>query len=297
MGARPPALLSRVALFVVLGLFASATITFAASKKIVAASTTPTPAPLPAAVPLVVPDVRGEAYVFAKGILEDAGFAWHVASANGYAANTVVSQSPAPGTRVVDNGAPTISLTLTKNPRYAEKGSPENDAPFAGTTLTLVGVHVAKPAPAKPVVKPKPVTKPKPAVKAKPKPAVKAKPKPAVKVKPHAVTKKRVTARPPAFVVSGAPKEPLDEMPLTQRARQLDTWLDSHSRPTTANVRHWLYQHQWIVTGARFGWWHGAEALRILIQDDRRARKLWGIGSRSEATARHALAEVQARAK
>lgn len=291
MGARPPALLSRVALFVVLGLFASATITFAASKKIVASTSIPAATPPPAAAPLVMPDVRGEAYVFAKGILEDAGFAWHVSSANGYAANTVVSQSPTPGTRVVDNGAPTVSLSLTKNPRYAQKGSPENDAPFAGTPLQLVGAHPAKPSSSpKPTVKAKPPTvKPKPAVKAKPKAAVKPKPKPAAK--------KRVTPRPPAFVVPGAPKEPLDEMPLTQRARQLDAWLDSHPRPTTANVRHWLYQHQWIVTGARFGWWHGAEALRILIQDDRRARKLWGIGSRSEATARHALAEVQARAK
>ena len=61
---------------------------------------------------LVVPDVRGQAYVFAKGILEDAGFAWRVPGARGFAANTVVGQSPLPGTRVVDTGAPLVTLRL-----------------------------------------------------------------------------------------------------------------------------------------------------------------------------------------
>jgi hypothetical protein len=32
----------------------------------------------PARPVLVVPNVQGQVYVFAKGILEDAGFAWHV---------------------------------------------------------------------------------------------------------------------------------------------------------------------------------------------------------------------------
>jgi hypothetical protein len=98
-------------------------------------------------------------------------------------------------------------------------------------------------------------------------------------------------------VVAGAPKEPLNEMSLPARAHALERWLTAHPHPTNANVRHWLYQHQWIVTGARFGWWHGADALRILIRVDRRAESLWGVGSKSEAVAAGALSEVEARSK
>jgi hypothetical protein len=97
--------------------------------------------------------------------------------------------------------------------------------------------------------------------------------------------------------VPGAPKEPLDEITLPARARRLDAWLTSARGPNAANLRHWLYQHAWIVTGARFGWWHGAEALSVLIRVDRRIESKWGIGFRSEASARRALAAVEARAK
>ncbi len=95
----------------------------------------------------------------------------------------------------------------------------------------------------------------------------------------------------------GAPEEPLDEITLPARARRLDAWLTSARGPTAANQRHWLYQHAWIVTGATFGWWQGAEALRVLIRVDRRIESEWGIGYRSEAAARRALAAVEARAK
>ena len=103
--------------------------------------------------------------------------------------------------------------------------------------------------------------------------------------------------RPPAFHAPGAPKEPLDEITLPARARRLDAWLTPGRSPTAANRHHWLYQHAWVVTGARFGWWHGAEALRELIAADRVAQKRWGIGRRSELVARSALAEVEARMK
>jgi hypothetical protein len=99
--------------------------------------------------------------------------------------------------------------------------------------------------------------------------------------------------RPAAFHVPGAPKEPLDEIPLSARARRLEAWLNRDRGPTAANQRHWLYQHAWIVTGARFGWWHGAEALNVLIRVDRRVESQWGIGYRSEAVARGALAAVR----
>ena len=99
--------------------------------------------------------------------------------------------------------------------------------------------------------------------------------------------------RPAAFHVPGAPKEPLDEIPLPARARRLEAWLTLDRGPTAANQRHWLYQHAWIVTGARFGWWHGAEALNVLIRVDRRVESQWAIGYRSEAVARGALAAVR----
>jgi hypothetical protein len=135
---RRSTLLLRVAAMVVLAIPATATITFAASKKI-DAGRTPEAKPKVVATrpPLVVPDVRGQAYVFAKGILEDAGFSWRVSTRNGYAANTVASQTPAPGTRVADTGAPTVTLQLTKNRHYAQKGTPENASPFTGTALQL----------------------------------------------------------------------------------------------------------------------------------------------------------------
>jgi hypothetical protein len=99
--------------------------------------------------------------------------------------------------------------------------------------------------------------------------------------------------RPAAFHVPGAPKEPLDEIPLPARARRLEAWLTRDRGPTAANQSHWLYQHAWIATGARFGWWHGAEALILLIRVDRRVESQWGIGYRSEALARAALAQVR----
>jgi hypothetical protein len=120
-----------------------------------------------------------------------------------------------------------------------------------------------------------------------------AKPTAAAKPKPAAVPAKRT----PDFVVAGATPEPLDEMPLPARAAALGKWLDAHPHPANATAQHWLFQNSWIVAGARMGWWHGAEALRTLIAVDRRAQQLWGIGAKSEAVARRALAEVEARKK
>jgi beta-lactam-binding protein with PASTA domain len=87
---------------------------------------------------LVVPDVRGQVYVFAKGILEDDGFAWQViGSVQGYAANTVVTQRPKPGTVVVDTGAPLVTLSLSRNPSFHERGTPENTSPYGSSSVRL----------------------------------------------------------------------------------------------------------------------------------------------------------------
>jgi hypothetical protein len=105
----------------------------------------------------------------------------------------------------------------------------------------------------------------------------------------------RHVMRPTAFHITGAPKEPLGEISLPARAQRLSAWLTPSRGPTAPNQRHWLYQHAWIVTGSKFGWWHGAAALRVLIRVDRRIESQWGIGHRSETVARNALAAVEAR--
>jgi PASTA domain len=284
-------MLPRVVALTAILVLASATISFAADNVL-----TPTPAPLEATVApptlVTVPDVRGQVYVFAKGTLEEQGFAWRVTgSVRGYAANTVVSQTPPAGTRVIDTGVPTILLGLAKNPKYPQAGTPENASPYDGTAIKLLRRKAAPKPAAKPKAKPK-AAKPK-AKAAKPKAKPKAaKPKAKV-VKPKA----KAAARPPAFTAAGSPKEPQDELALPVRARRLASWVDAHPKPSNANVRHWLYQHEWIVTGARFGWWHGEQALETLIRIDEQVQRRWGIGGKSEAATRRALAFVRAKSR
>ena len=119
----------------------TAAITYAAGRQI--ASVPPAPAgATPGGVPvvLVVPDLRNEAFVFAKGQLQDAGFAWKVVGGiPGYPANTVVSQSPPPGTKLADTGAPLITLTLSRNKQYRPTGEPEDTSPYAPTKNRLAG--------------------------------------------------------------------------------------------------------------------------------------------------------------
>ena len=86
-------------------------------------------------------------------------------------------------------------------------------------------------------------------------------------------------------------------MPLTNRAQLLRSWLEAHPTQTNANVAYWSYQNAWIVAGAKFGWWRGADALTTLIAVDRRAQQLWGIGNKSALVAQSALSEVQSSTK
>lgn len=273
----------RVALIVVALGLSTATLTFAANST--APATSPVVVAPAAPQELVVPDVRQQAYVFAKGSLEQDGFAWRVeGDVPGYAANIVVAQTPAPGARLIADGNPTIVLRLARNSAYAQEGLPDNEAPYAGKPARLVG---SKPQPT-PTSKPARATV-APAPKSKPKPRriapSKAKAKPAGKASAQ---------RKPAFTLPGAPAEPLDEIALTARASKLAAWVEAHPRRTRPAVNHWLYQHNWIVTGARFGWSGGAAALRRLIAVDARVQKLWGIGADSRRVARRALAEVEA---
>jgi hypothetical protein len=286
MAVRLAALLPRAVVVALVWVLATAAFTFAADTTIIGPSSA-TSTSVPAKAPeLVVPSVTGQAYVFAKGILEDAGFAWHLTGpVFGYASNRVMAQTPAAGTRVVDTGAPMIVLRLVRG-AYAEKGRPVGTSSYPGTKIKLANLAAA-------TVPVAPVTKP--AAKPAAKPVVKtlAKPKLAPKPKPKAVMHSK---RPPAFSVPGAPKEPLDEITLPARALRLEAWLGQRPK-TSANVQNWLYQHAWIVTGAKFGWWHGEQALEILIRVDERVQRQWGLGSKSEAVARATLAKVRRDAK
>jgi hypothetical protein len=276
MAARLSALLPRIAALTVIWLLAASAITFAASGR---GTTTPAPVATttePARTILVVPDVRQQAYVFAKGILEDGGFGWRVeGNVRGYAANTVASQNPAPGTQVVDTGAPTIVLHLALNSSYPQKGLPENRSPRPGTPIVLAS-QPDPPATTTPATPPPTPPKKKPTKATPPKTTVNKE-------------------RKPAFLVAGAPAEPLDEMPLPQRARLLEQRLAAHPKPTPELVNYWLYQHAWIVTGAKFGWSGGAEALATLIEVDMKLQARWDMGAKSANVARAALAEVERR--
>jgi hypothetical protein len=286
MAARFTALIPRLLALTVIWLLGAATFTLAAEKKATPLGTS-TGAASQVARPSVitVPDVRGKAYVFAKGILQDAGLAWRVRGAvQGYAANAVVWQGPVPGSRIIDNGMPVVSVRLSKNTAYGERGLPENESPHLGTRVVYLsdwrkaheqssGTTSAATATTSATTSTAPTTTTEPEPPAEPK------------------------KREPDFIVAGAPAEPVDEISLPQRARLLQRRMDAMSKPTNRLVNYWLYQHSWIVTGARFGWHDGAEALRILIKVDQSLERRFDFGARSEAVARRALAYVEAHGK
>jgi hypothetical protein len=279
----------RLLALTVVWLFATAALTFAAAHRI-GAGPAVVPVTKAAAVVaprvLVVPDLRRQAFVFSKGTLSDAGFSFRIQGpVQGYASNTVVSQSPAPGTRVLDTGAPLVILHLART--GSQLGLPEDVSSETPTAVKLAPLPAAVAAQAAAAVLPTKVAKL----------ATKVATKAAVSKPAKAPANRLPQQRPPAFIVPGAPREPLDEIPLTDRAKALLVWLNRHPNPTNANVKHWLYQHAWIVTGAEMGWSHGSEALQTLITADRRVFALWGIGARSTAVARQALAEVETRSK
>ena len=291
-----------------------------------------------AAQTVVVPNLVHQAYVFAKGILLDGGYAWTVdGPTQGFPGNLVQSQSPAPGTRVVLDGTPTIRLRLVPNPGAPEIGAPEGGSPYSGTaaltpaqaalqakaaaaaakraarkaeaelqaanresaraaaararqlarenSLAARLIRSAKAAAAARAVAPAPG-------RASAKRAAATKQAAAAK---QAVVRQRATLapRPLAFRVARAPLEPPRELPLPARATLLARWIAGAPALTAANRHTFLFQHAWVVTGARFGWWRGAEALRILVAADTvLARRLRSAALHLRA-ARAALAEVE----
>jgi hypothetical protein len=307
MAARLPALLPRLAAIVLLGLALTATLTYAAGRNL-NATPAPATAAAPKAAPLVVPDVRNQAFVFAKGTLEDGGFAWRVdGSVHGYASNTVVGQSPAPGSKVLDTGAPLVTLTLRRTSGYAQTGEADDASSYPATAVQSAELASTL-GPAAPARSTTAATTPAATTAASTTRATttRATTTTAPAPKPATTPTKKTTTdratrwpqhRPPAFTVAGARAEPLNEMPLPERAQALRSWLEVHPGNTPANVGHWLYQNEWIVAGAKLGWWHGADALATLVAVDRRTQQLWGVGAKSALLAKRALGEVQSRSK
>lgn len=285
MAARLAMLAPRLIVLVVIWLLAAASWTLAAGGPQTSQPAAPAVGEPAKPDVLVVPDVRRQAYVFSKGILQDAGFAWRVeGSVGGYAANTVVSQTPAPGVRVVDNGAPTVVLRLKRSGEYDERGVPENESAYEGTPVVLLSEWQAtQRESAQATTETQPVAT---TTTSAPPPAPPA---------AQEQGEEDAAYREPDFVVEGAPREPADELPLPQRALALQQRTAGLARPNRRFVNHWLYQHAWLVAGARFGWKDGDEALRTLIQVDRSLYVRFGFGARSERVARRALAYVEAR--
>ena len=154
-------------------------------------------------------------------------------------------------------------LRLQRNAGYAQEGTPEDKSPYAG-------------APAPPVRR-RATRQPKAKVKAKPKTVSNAGSHKAEADQDHccreeaeACSEEQPRASPRSSC-RARPKEPLDEIDLATRAKQAQRLGQRAPERTPAALDHWLYQHNWIVSGAEFGWSHGAEALQALIAR-RRAR-------------------------
>ena len=247
----------------------TATLTYAAGRQLGSGAGNGDACAAPAP-PIVVPDVEGQAFVFAKGALEDAGFAWRVVgSVHGYAANTVVSQSPAPGTRVIDTGAPLDHADAeAERLATAQTGEAQDAAPYAATALqpaALASGHrpgasgtdatATTPTPAATTTTATPDdgrSRPRRRRSRRRRPRSRL-----LRSSPRGRRPARV-----AFAVAGARAEPLDEMPLPNRAQLLRRWLDAHPKKTThATSLTGSTRTPGSSTGAKLGWWRGAEAL------------------------------------
>ena len=129
--------LRRLVAIVTLAFLTVVPFTFAAESRTATAPKAPLRPATRTLPTLVVPDVVGQAYVFAEGALEDSGFAWHVSGGNGFSTAIVVSQFPSPGTHVLNTGAPLVTLKVKRNRAYPQRGNPDNKSPYHGTAVRL----------------------------------------------------------------------------------------------------------------------------------------------------------------
>ncbi len=282
-----------LALAAAVALVSTATISLAGSSESEPTIELLAPVEFAEAQPLVVPDVTRQPYVFAKGILEDSGFAWKVrGKVEGFPGNTVGSQDPPAGTEVQDTGMPTVGLRLERNEDYEQRGVPNNSSPYEGSPLVLWAATQPEQSDGPSVDAAESLDEVESLLDPVEPPSVSDTPTGAGDEAAEAVVDPDGDGRPGAFVEPGAPPEPIDEIPLVKRAENLARDLANEPEATPELVDHWLFQHEWIVTGAEFGWSGGVEALERLIAIDEDLEERWGIGAKSAEVAREALAEV-----
>lgn len=237
---------------------------------------------------LVVPDLVGQPYVFAKQVLDDSGFAWEVEGpVEGYAGNVVQSQAPPPGTRLVGIERPRIVLSLDRTPEYEERGVPQNASRDAGVPIPALD----------PAAEPSPGDAQAGASEAEAGKSPDEAPRDGATGSDSADPS---TAEPgvdesedPAVNPTGTTNSSAGEESALERARFLASWVLEHSSATDQAVSYWLWQHSEIIDGARAGESGGVEALEILIEIDQTLQETWGVGAKSEALARETLLEIQ----
>ena len=242
---------------------------------------------------LVVPDVRGQAYVFARAP-GGRRFAWLVqGTVGGYAANTAPTSPGARHPRRRHRRSHDV-LRLQRKPRLRGGGTPENAAPFTGTPVRLAGA-------------PKRIA-PRRRLPAEAGPAP-AEAEGAAQAEGTARDQAQARAegeslredperapRPAEFAVPAARPTSRSTRSAPARARRLDPG-SRHTvgRPTptcapTLPAR--LDRHRRAVRlVAR------EEALRLLLDADRRAQRLWGVGAKNELVTRRALRFVASRTR
>ncbi len=251
------------------------------------------PEPVPsveASVPtLVVPDVVGQPYVFAKQLLDDAGFAWEVeGQIEGYAANLVESQVPLSGTEVIGIELPRVTLTLDRNADYEERGVPQNVSRDPG--IPVLSHDPAPESAQSGGQEPGAGEGASPAENGPKSESTEDAAADGEAVEPipdGSESQAEVSTEPVA-------SDPGSESAL-ERALFLASWILEHPHPTDEAVSYWLWQHSEIIAGARAGERDAREALEILIEIDRDLQKSWGVGAKSEALARETLHEIRSR--
>ena len=185
---------------------------------------------------------------------------------------------------MLDTGSPTIVLRLERNPAYAERGLPENVSPYKGTRLVLVGAKAAKDPPTRSDPEAK-----RAEAEGRGQEASEEERAPRLPLAPAGTAQARL----PAFRAHRPSRPTRCRYPTAPGCSRSAS--PARREPTQSLVNYWLFQHSWLVTGAKFGWHDGAEALRILVRVDQSMQSRWGIGAKSAAVARAALAEVESK--
>ena len=197
------------------------------------------------------------------------------------------------GRRVVDNGAPVVIVTLRRSTEYAERGVPENVSPYDGTSVVLLKRLARRAGPGRDGPRgPRP-----PPLRLRPRPQP-LRPRRPLRLRPRHPRRPRSRrrSRPRTAIARRTspcrrPGRAQQRDPAAERAKNLQRRVSGAQveSPARSSWGNWLYQHAWIVTGARFGWADGDVALQTLVQVDRSLYVRFGFGAKSEQVARSTL--------